>query len=95
MNPAPTLDGMPVLWLRLPIAAVVVVVGSVRDWRPAIVIGAWLGLPVWHPVSPSVLVGVLAFLWKGPLLDRTPRPSGIDSGWKLPRKLWPIRGQHL
>jgi hypothetical protein len=87
MNPAPTLDGMPVLWLRLPMAAVVVVVGSVRNWRPAIVIAAWLGLPVWHPVSPAVLVGVAAFMWQGPLVDRAGWAGGLPSRWRLPKRL--------
>jgi hypothetical protein len=91
-HPAPTLDGMPVLWLRLPIAAVVAVVGSLRTWRPAIVISVWLGLPVWELVSPVVLVGLLAFLWQSPVLDPAWRRGPADT--QPPRvKATRFRGQ--
>lgn len=82
LHPAPTLDGMPVLWLRLPVAVAVVVVGALRNWRPAVVIAVWLGLPIWHPVSPSILVGVAAFFWQGPLVGTAAKTGEAGRPWR-------------
>jgi hypothetical protein len=89
MHPAPTLDGMPVLWIRLPVAAAVAVIGSLRNWRPLVVVAVWLGLPIWHPVSPSVLVGAAAFFWQGPLGGRASGPGRVSivRSW-LGRQRW-------
>jgi hypothetical protein len=80
-HPAPSVDGSPILWVRLPVAALVAVVGSLLNWRPAIVIAVWLGLPVWEGVNPAVLVGVAAFYWHGPLVDRAWRTGLTHSRW--------------
>jgi len=71
------------LWVRLPFAVAIVVVGALLGWRWTVVVGATLALPVFYPISLSMLVGVLPFVrealgrWmasRGWSLERTPRP---------------------
>jgi hypothetical protein len=71
-SPVPAVQGFPILWLRLPFAVLVAVASGLKNWRPGMVVAAWLALPVWWYVSPSVLVGALAFTWPSPLVERTP-----------------------
>ncbi len=79
-NPAPSVQGWPGLWMRLPVAVVVAVVGGVRGWRWAAVVAAWLALPVWWDVSPSVLVGCLVFTWNSPVGTVRPLTPGRAGG---------------
>jgi len=89
-NPAPGPQGFPVLWLRLPFAVLVALVTGLKGWRPGVVVAAWLALPVWWYVSPSVLVGVLAFVWPSILIERG-QPKVDNPGarrwpqWRLAR----------
>jgi hypothetical protein len=69
-NPAPAPQGLPVLWLRLPFAIAIAIASAYKNWRPGAVVAAWLALPVWWYVSPSVLVGVLAYTWPSPLVEK-------------------------
>ena len=71
-RPAPSVQGWPVLWVRLPFAALVAILGGLRGWRWTALVAAWLALPVWWDVSPSMLVAGLAFMWRSPLLGRNP-----------------------
>lgn len=69
-NPAPAPQGFPALWVRLPFAVVVAIVSAYKNWRAGAVVAAWLALPVWWYVSPSLLVGVLAYTWPSPLTEK-------------------------
>jgi hypothetical protein len=82
-HPAPEVQGFPVLWVRLPVAVLVAVVAGVLGWRPGVAVAAWLALPVWWYVSPSVLVGALAFTWQGPLVKQVGvvAPSKGRNAW--------------
>jgi len=51
------------LWLRLPLAAVLVTWGARTDRRWTVVVAAWLALPAWWWNGAAVLVGLI------PLLD--------------------------
>jgi hypothetical protein len=50
------------LWTRLPFALSLVLIGSWRGWKWAIVVGATLALPVYWITSSAMLVGVLPFV---------------------------------
>jgi len=76
---APGPQGFPVLWLRLPFAVLVAIVSGLRNWRPGMVVAAWLALPVWWYVSPSVLVGALAFTWASPLVEKQRAERSSDT----------------
>lgn len=57
-------DVIPVpLWLRLPMAVVLVAWGALTDRRWTVVVAAWLALPAWYLNGTAVLVGLI------PLLD--------------------------
>jgi hypothetical protein len=68
----------------------VALVTGLKGWRPGVVVAAWLALPVWWYVSPSVLVGVLAFVWPSILIERG-QPKVDNPGarrwpqWRLAR----------
>jgi hypothetical protein len=84
-EPAPEVQGFPVLWLRLPVAIAVAIITGKLGWRPGMIIASWLALPVWWYVSPSLLVAALAFTWPSPLVgkggpDRVVRPD--KAGWR-------------
>jgi hypothetical protein len=49
-------------WDRLPWAIVVLVAAGWRGWRWPVVVGAMLAVPIFWPITPSMLVGVLPFL---------------------------------
>ena len=78
-TPAPAVQGYPVLWLRLPFAVLVAIVSGRKGWRPGMLISAWLALPVWWHVSPSVLVAGLAYTWPS-ALKRLTAPTGKEAG---------------
>ena len=70
------------LWVRLPPAIAIVVIGARLGWRWTVVVGATLALPVFYIISWSMLVGVLPFVreaagrWlarHGRTLERSPR----------------------
>ncbi len=70
------------LWLRLPPAIAIVLIGARLGWRWTVVVGATLALPVFYIISWSMLVGVLPFVreaagrWlgrHGRTLERTTR----------------------
>lgn len=78
-DPAPAPQGFPVLWLRLPVAAAVAVITGRLGWRPGMIVAAWLALPVWWYVSPSLLVAALAFTWPSPLVRKSARAPIAES----------------
>lgn len=47
---------------RMVVAAAIVALGAWRGWRWPVVVGATIGLPVFYPISLSLLVGVLPFV---------------------------------
>jgi len=49
------------LWVRLPVAIAVIVIGAWKGYRWPVVVGATLALPVYYIISTSMLVGVLPF----------------------------------
>ena len=51
----------PPLWVRLPLAALVAIVGARRGWRPSVVVAVFLSLPVWWWHSGALLAGLLAW----------------------------------
>ncbi len=51
------------LWLRLPVAALIVVWGARTDRRWTVVVAAWMALPAWYWNGAAMLVGLV------PLLD--------------------------
>jgi hypothetical protein len=59
--PAPNPWYLP-LWVRLPFAVAILVVGAWRNWRWTVVAGAALALPIYWSISPSMLLGVLPYL---------------------------------
>ena len=50
------------LWVRLPPAIAIVVIGAILGWRWTVVVAATLALPVFYIISWSMLVGVLPFV---------------------------------
>lgn len=50
------------LWVRLPFAVALVAVGAWRGWRWTVPAAATLALPVFYPISLSLLVGCLPFV---------------------------------
>jgi hypothetical protein len=58
------------VWLRLPIAALVVIWGARSNHRWAMIVAVFLAMPRWYFLSPVILVGLF------PLL-RLPRPLPI------------------
>jgi hypothetical protein len=67
------------LYQRLPVAIVLVVIGAWRDWKWTVPAAACLALPVFYPISLSLLVGCLPFvrITLGRLLT--------EHGWTLER----------
>ena len=67
------------LYQRLPVAIVLVVIGAWRDWKWTVPAAACLALPVFYPISLSLLVGCLPFVrvTLGRLLG--------EHGWTLER----------
>jgi hypothetical protein len=67
------------LWIRLPPAIAIVVIGALLGWRWTVVVGSMLALPVFFIISWSMLVGVLPFA----------REAGgkwlAEHGWSLER----------
>jgi hypothetical protein len=63
---APNLPAVPPFYwplaIRLPIALVVVAIGSLRGWRWAIVAGSTIALPIFYIPSIAMFVGVLPYL---------------------------------
>jgi hypothetical protein len=78
------------LWQRLPFAIALVTAGSFLGWRWTVPAAATLALPVFYPISLSMLVGCLPFVrealgrWmaaRGWSLERTPKtPRTPTSG---------------
>jgi hypothetical protein len=68
------------LWVRLPPAIAIVVIGARLGWRWTVVVGSTLALPVFYIISWSMLVGVLPFVREagGRWLER--------HGWSLERR---------
>ncbi|HEX7490459.1 MAG TPA: glycosyltransferase family 87 protein [Candidatus Limnocylindrales bacterium] len=59
-NPAPVTGAfIPTFWMRLPFALAIVAVGAHRGWWWTTVVAAFVALPAWYPISPSLLIGVL------------------------------------
>jgi hypothetical protein len=50
------------LWVRLPPAIALVLIGARLGWRWTVVVGSTLALPVFYIISWSMLVGVLPFV---------------------------------
>jgi hypothetical protein len=65
------------IWLRLPLAFAIVVLGAWRGWRWPVVVAATVALPLFYFLSPSMLVGVLPFLRTG--VGRWLRGESISS----------------
>jgi Glycosyltransferase family 87 len=59
------------LWMRLPIAVLVVIWGARTNHRWAMVVAVFLALPRWYYLSPVVLVGLFP-------LVRFPRPLPVS-----------------
>jgi hypothetical protein len=55
---APTVIGGP-LWLRLPVAGAIVILGARRDWRWTVPLAAMIALPVVWEIAPAMLLGSL------------------------------------
>ena len=53
------------LAIRLPIALLITVVGALRGWRWAIVVGAVIALPIFYIPSIAMFVGVLPYVRAG------------------------------
>jgi hypothetical protein len=77
------------LWMRLPFAIALVVIGSLAGWRWTVPAAATLALPAFYPISLSMLVGCLPFVreWGGRVmasrgwsLERRPRSTGARTG---------------
>ena len=50
------------LWVRLPSAIAIIVVGALLGWRWTVVVGSMLALPEFFIISWSMLVGILPFV---------------------------------
>jgi hypothetical protein len=63
---APNLPAVPPFYwplaIRLPIALLITVVGALRGWRWAIVVGAVIALPIFYIPSIAMFVGVLPYV---------------------------------
>jgi hypothetical protein len=62
-KPAPA-DGPLYLsfWQRAPFALAIIVVGAWRGWWWTVVVAAFVALPGWYYISPSLLVGALPYV---------------------------------
>ena len=73
------------LWVRLPPAIALIVIGARLGWRWTVVAGSTLALPVFYIISWSMLVGMLPFI----------REAGghwlAGRGWSLERTRRPVR----
>ncbi len=58
----------PILWVRLPFAIAVALIGAWRGWRWSVLVAAWLALPIWYDTGPAIFVAL-------PALLRRPKPA--------------------